>query len=887
MKLYLKILPLFIPFLTTLVFGQIDSYDPDYEWYTIEKEHIYVHYHEGAERTANVVAKIGEEVWGPLTSLYQYEPDKVHYVIKDIDDYSNGATYFFNNKIEIWASALDFDLRGSHNWLRNVITHEFTHMVQIQAGSKFGVTFPSIYLQFLNYEDKRRPDILYGFPNFIASYPLSGINIPAWFAEGTAQYMRQEFDYERWDTHRDMILRSYAIEDKMLSWNAMGVFGKTSLGSESVYNAGYALTRYIAQKYGEDKLRKITDELGSVFNFTIDAAFNEVLGKDGEEIYNEWREYVTKDYKERIAPVEANLVKGDILRGEGFGNFYPTLSPDSKKLLYISNKFNDYLSLSSAYVFDMETGEEKIIEDGIRASVNFIPGTNKVVYAKLSFDNPGWISIHDLYTYDINTEEETRLTSGLRANQPSVSHDGKHIVFQYQKDGTTNLGMVDIDGKNFVQLTKFENGEQVFNPKFSNDDVEVYFSYALHHGRDIAKVNVDGTGFTDVIKTVDDERNPVFGNDGEFYYVSDRTGIFNIYKYDFGNETSTQITNVTGGAFMPDVDGEGNIYYAGYNCEGYKIYKLAKNEEQPIAKDKKYEWINNPPLNDRKPNGDADKFDFNYLKNFNDNNLPLAEHKPYSGYFSKINLYPFVRFDNYNTSNSGLDKVKLGFYVMAFDYLNKYSIFAGGSLNRRMERDLFLNLEYRNRVPILYDLGLRPTLGLEVYSISRKTSVDLMFGIDSSYVPRKIDYVVPVDVTYDLFEFDLTAKHKIFVEDNFLELRFVFSQYTALLGSFIIPESGNTLYPSNKDKYFVGRKLELKYSHEGILPSVDANINPIGREVDFTYSYEFNKFNNNSEYEVEDGMLLPLYNEFNFHRLELNWKEHIQVWRESIRLQLS
>ncbi|MCK7524862.1 MAG: hypothetical protein MZV64_48280 [Ignavibacteriales bacterium] len=52
---------------------------------------------------------------------------KFTYVIKDIDDYSNGATYFFDNKIEIWTSALDFDLRGAHNWLRNVISHEFTH----------------------------------------------------------------------------------------------------------------------------------------------------------------------------------------------------------------------------------------------------------------------------------------------------------------------------------------------------------------------------------------------------------------------------------------------------------------------------------------------------------------------------------------------------------------------------------------------------------------------------------------------------------------------------------------------------------------------------------------------------------------------------------------
>ena len=83
-----------------------------------------------------------------------------------------------------------------------------------------------------------------------------------------------------------------------------------------------------------------------------------------------------------------------------------------------------------------------------------------------------------------------RLTYNLRANNPSVSHDGKKIVFLFQKDGTTNLGSVDIDGKNFKRLTFFENGEQVYNPKYSPDDSYVIFDYSYANTRDIAKVSV-------------------------------------------------------------------------------------------------------------------------------------------------------------------------------------------------------------------------------------------------------------------------------------------------------------------------------------------------------------------------------------------------------------
>ncbi|KAB2841609.1 MAG: biopolymer transporter Tol, partial [Melioribacteraceae bacterium] len=533
---------------------------------------VVVHYHPEAERTARIVAKIADEVWDPITSLYEYEPEEVHYIIKDIDDFSNGATYFFDNRIEIWASALDFDLRGSHNWLRNVISHEFTHLVQIQAGIKFGRTIPAFYIQYLNYEDKRRPDILYGFPNFIASYPIAGINVPAWLAEGTAQYMRKEFNYDNWDTHRDMILRSYALDNKMLTWNQMGVFEKTSLGNESVYNSGFALTNYIAQKYGEDKLREVSKKLGKLTIFTVDAAFKEVLGKDGNEIYDEWSAFLKADYNKRTQAVKENLVTGELLRDEGFGNFYPSFSHDGKKMIYASNKQEDYFGLSSIFLYDFETKTEKELESNIRSTATFLPGDEKIIYAKLTEENKFGANIHDLFIYDINDDDETRLTYGLRANQPKVSHDGKKIAFVFQKDGTQNLGIVDIDGKNFQALTTFTNGEQVFNPSFSPDNKRIIFDYSYHHGRDLAIVNVDGSNYAYVLNSQSDERNAVFSGNDKIIYADDETGIFNLYEYDLKTKTKRKITNVTGGAFYPDVNNNGDVIYAGYTSGGYKIF---------------------------------------------------------------------------------------------------------------------------------------------------------------------------------------------------------------------------------------------------------------------------------------------------------------------------
>ncbi len=869
MKKFLFLL-IFTPIIVT---AQFDEYHPDYEWFTIHGNKIYVHYHPEAERTAKVVAKIADEVWGPITSLYEYEPDAVHFVIKDIDDYSNGATYFFDNKIEIWASALDFDLRGTHNWLRNVISHEFTHMVQIQSAMKMGRTIPAVYLQFLNYEDKRRPDILYGFPNFVGSYPIATINVPAWFAEGTAQYMRKDFDYDNWDTHRDMILRSYALENKMLTWNQMGVFDKTSLGNESVYNSGFALTRYIAQNYGENKLMEISHMLGKTLNFTIDAAFKDVLGKDGNQVYDEWSSFVKSNYKERIKDVLSNNVEGKIITGEGFGNFYPTFSADGKKMIYISNKGYDYFTMSSIYEMNLETQKEKLLVDGVRSSIAYFPDKKKIIYAQLSQNNPKLANIHDLYIYDIDNDDNTRITFGLRANSPSVSKDGNKIVFLFQKDGTSNVGIVNADGKDFKTLTFFNNGEQVFNPKFSPDGSYIVFGYSYANTREIAKVNVDGSGFTLIIKNGFDNRDPVFDNNGKLVYSSDITGIFNLYRYDLEKNESKQITNIVGGAFEPNADVNGNIIYSGYTSSGFKIFFLSKDEQDKVDVSKKYVWTKNPPLGEDKPKGDLVKFDLKSLQNYDDSKTPDYTPTKYSGFFSRISIIPFIRYDNYITSSSGLDRIKPGLYFVSSDMLNRYSIFGGGSINKRFERDLFLNFEYRNKFPGLYSLGLKPEFGIELYSISRKANTTIQFDeFDPSQNPN-------TDVTYSLFEFDFYARHKIINDANKVEARFIFSQYSALINSFIQPFTAN-LYPSFNNTYLIGRDVRLQYTHELIKPTTDSDINPIGRKIELKYDYEFNQYNNNGEFEVVDGLLKPLYSNYDFHRLELNWKEYIQVGRD-------
>ncbi len=577
---------------------------PTLDWYTIETEHFNVVFHadaegQGSSRTAQVVARIAEDVYGPITGLYGYEPNsRVSIILKDYEDYSNGAAYFFDNKIEIWAPALSSSLRGDHNWLRNVITHEFTHIIQVQATMKSGRSLPFFYFQLLDYEDVRRPDVLYGYPNVIVSYPIPTLNNPAWLAEGTAQYQRAWLDYDRWDTHRDMMLRTRVLAGEELSLVEMGSFySKSSLMREGVYNHGFAFTHYLANTYGEDALRDVSRSLGKWRNWNVERAIGDALDVPAEEVYSGWMNTMRREYQTRTEAIRANLVEGNLVEEEGFSNFYPVFSPDASKLAYVSNR-GKHFNQMSLYVRDLTSGDVAAYEveglheairthtcamghrlkSGVGGMVTWRPDGKALVYARRKTTKRGYLYA-DLYEIDLETKKTKRLTHDQRATLPAYAPDGSRIAFVGQNDGTTNLFTLDPASGNVTRLTGYQDGTQVTDPAWHPSGEWIYFAKLAPetHGRDLWRVRPDSEKLEKVHATEADERSPAFEPDGTaLYFSSDASGIYNLYKMPVDGEDAApeRLTNVLGGAFMPSVSPDGAIAYAHYQWDGYKIAVL-------------------------------------------------------------------------------------------------------------------------------------------------------------------------------------------------------------------------------------------------------------------------------------------------------------------------
>ncbi len=868
---------------------------PELVWKTFETEHFIIHHHQGTDHTAHKVASIAEEVYPHITQLYKYAPEeKTQFVIRDTDDYSNGGAYFYDNKIEIWAKNMDYVLRGTHDWLRDVVTHEFTHIISMRKALKFGSRIPAGWLQIFGYEEERRNDVVRGFPDVLVSYPISGISIPVWFAEGTAQFQSPSKNYDYRDSHREMILRDRVVTGNLLDLNEMSVFGKNSIGNESSYNQGYAFVNFLTKTFGDSIVRKLAKHSGEPITLNFNGVIEKVTGVEADSLFRMWHGYLKDSYETRLTSVNKNLRIGKSLHDEGIGNIHPIFSPDGKKVAYLEST-SDYLSVNGLAILNLKTNEKKVVDGPIASSVSWSPNGRYLTYAKQSDLQSNGSSYYDIYVYDLKRNKKYRITNGFRATNPDWSHDGKRLAFVVHSDGMTNLftmkpeefvwldkdelwqtryydlykhelvkeipserrdkwkeyyRKVEFFGKDIQQLTHFTNGRQIYHPRWSLEDDHLFFDTSTGFARDIAKIPAKGGEYELILNRKCDERYPIIDpGSGELYFASDRTGIFNIYSYNFETREVHPHTNVTGGAFMPSLNERGDLVYSLYKNQGYKIYRIRKVNELPpknLTYDQNYE-AKIPEIQS------------------SDREVDSTPAQPYNRSFGPIGIMPRLLID-YGT-------IKPGFYLYTNEILDKMFFFGGADINKDREYNLFTIFEFN-----LW----KPTIFFEFYNQSAKITDEFSdpFSVSSD----------DIEIDFNLMEADIGLRGK-FRRHFDWELSYIYSLYRAKINTFAYKElSTGKIFtsPTIRYSYLRGHALSLSLKRDRVVQSVDRAINPRrGYYASFRFTREWNKFLD--EFATDRVIGLEVFEDYNFNRIELNVERYFPVpmtRRHSLSLRL-
>ena len=837
--------------LFALSYGQFQWYNhPELEWKTLETDHFKIHYHQGTERSAREAAEVAEYVYTPITNLYDFRPKtKTDIIIKDVDDYSNGSAYFFENMIEIWAKPMDFDLRGSHRWIQNVITHEFTHMVQLGKSIKFSHNILGSYIQKLGYEEEKREDVLTGYPTEIISYPIfSGISVPMWLAEGTAQHMYDELFFDYWDSIRDMLVRDRVLNNSMFTFNQMNTFGKCGMGNESIYNLGFALVDYISKEYGELALKDISASLSKPFNVSINRAIKESIGITGEELYANWKQSLEEYYSKQVSTIQDNN-EYIILESEGESNINPRWSPTSKKIAYLSNKENDYFSRTDLFVYTLEDSTHEKIQSGVKSIPAWI-NDSLIVYTKRSEPNKDGSKYFDLYQYDFDKEEEEQLTEGLRLYSPVYDAVNDKIIALNTYDGTSNLVVGNHDFTDYTILTKFDNGMQIYSLTLYNDNYLI--DALINHERDLYIVDSTTGDLMDMMSKPWDIRDPMY-KDKSLLYSDDRYGIYNIYLKN--EQQEGYITNLKGGAFKPDISNDGKVVFSLFENGGYKLALL-----------------NNPKVIENSI-GIALEDEEEYRERPTSilmNKVFDEEEKIYEEKMTGPFFLPRIMLDN--------DTFKPGLYFFDNEVLRNFSVMSGLTMNSIKDLDLFLLFDYNKSLFTYY---------FNFYWMSRHTSKNHLYTRANGIVIDNIIY--DVDYTYHIFSSDVGSR--FIYKDQKFWLYYTYTNarqnYDVVLTQELPDEYIEDFFYGNEPNYFSfndgydyyrGHSITLKYEFDARKKHYLYSMMPSkGYKINSSIGYESNNIFEEFKVNEDFGGFSPYLASHNTWRFIFDFSKYSRI----------
>lgn len=551
--------------------------DPDLDWWTYETAHFRVHHHRDLAPVAERVATLSEAIYGRVGHALGHAPSgHTEMVLIDQTDDANGyARAVPYNQITLYVTAPDdlSTLGDYDDWYLGLQTHEFTHIAHIDNISGIPAILNAILGKTLS-------------PNQIQ---------PRWIIEGlaTVHESRHTGGGRMRGTLFDMYLRADVLEDRIAGIDQLSNIPFRWPQGNIWYLYGSRFLGWISEIYGPGTMRAVSADYGaSLIPWGINRAIRRATGKTYVELYEGWKDHLRLLYAEQMAEVKRRgLREGKRLTHHGLQISYPRFVPAAARagrgdeLVYFRADGDTRSGLYRLSLADPKR-EELVARTSGMSSGAFTPAGDLVFSSTIPWKN--FYARNDLLLLPRGERAPTgleskrqRLTEGLRAMYPDVSPDGRQISFVVNSRGTRYLEIADLGPTGEISgrrtLVPSARFDQAYTPTFSPDGrLLAYSAWSAGGYRDIRVVEVKTGKFRQLTRDRALDMTPVWSPDGgTLYFVSDRTGISNVYAYDLAAGTLRQVTNVRTGAFQPAVSPDGRtLVYVGYTSEGFDLYAL-------------------------------------------------------------------------------------------------------------------------------------------------------------------------------------------------------------------------------------------------------------------------------------------------------------------------
>ncbi len=527
-------------------------------------------------------------------------------------------------------------------------------------------------------------------------------NIPLWMTEGMAEFL----SIGSTDEHTAMWMRDAVAYDyfpRIKDLHKSRYFP---------YRYGHSFWAFVSGTFGDDKLYDLYKETAKL---GVKEAFKRELGMPIDSFSIRWKEATEKHYKPLMENRTLKAIGTTLIDEENGGrmNISPAVSPDGKYFIFLSEKnvFSIELYLANATTgkiikkLSTRTRESHLDAlDGFQSAGTWSPDSKKyafVVYSK----GMNKLAIADIEKGKVI--DEFFMPKIEAFNDIDWSPDGKLLLFTGLNQGQSDLYTIDVKTKEINQLTDDYYAQLQGNWSPKGDEI-VFVTDKLNKIANRPNKNLSFAFFDVATKKVtipkvfvnSNNLNPRYSPDGKaIYFLSDREGFRDAYKYDIETGKVYQLTNFQTGisgitAYSPAISisrEKNEILYSLYADSKYNIYKvkIADLEPKEIAPDDENHTAAILPS-------------LNLKESYVDANLESDKNLADIGKLSQKEYKPKFKLDYISSGGVGISTGRYGtgmaggINMLFGDMLNDNQMFIGAMLNGEIQ-DFGGQVAYLNR----------------------------------------------------------------------------------------------------------------------------------------------------------------------------------------------
>ncbi len=539
-------------------------------WREFETDNLVIYFYSGGARLAEFAADAGDNAVEEYCRDFNHilsskipviifnshnEFEQTNVISQMVPEEVGGFTEYFKQRVVV-------PFEGNYQEFHHVIRHELVHAVMFDM--LFGRTFSRIVSAQVQ------------------------LNVPLWFVEGLAEY-----ESSRWDTRADMILRDAVIT---------GYLPEIEYLDMMPYQGGQSLFKYIADKYGHNKIGEILNKIR--YARDVEEGFKIALGRDFEKLGREWHLAMKKRYwpelSHRVEPAGFARQLTDHVEWRNYFNTSPAVSPDGSSVAFLSDR-NAYTDILLYNITEDKLGPRLVKGERtssfeemhwLRSGITWSPDEEQIAFAAKMGGKDA------LYIIDAATGKvQEKFVFALEGVfSPSWSPDGKYIAFSGIHAGRSDIYYIEIAEKNPVPINVTDDLFSDEDPAWDSDGRSIFFVSDRGGRFDVAGSAGDSLHQHDVShfdlyriwlgdKPEIDRITTDFAREREPFcapglpvlvFISDKGGVSNIYSLPLDRSTGpVPLTNVLTGCFNPSITSDGALLvFSSYHFGGWDLFSI-------------------------------------------------------------------------------------------------------------------------------------------------------------------------------------------------------------------------------------------------------------------------------------------------------------------------